>query len=57
MEKFEILTSVINSVENSKENAMQVAQRMSVRYGRASVFNGYTKIAVFKNGTKVFEKK
>ena len=56
MEKFEIITSVIDSVENSKESDMQVAQRMSVRYGRASVFNGYTKIAVFKNGTKVFEK-
>lgn len=55
--KYEIYTTVINSVANNKENAMQVAQRMSIRYGRASVFNEHNKIAVFKGGVKVFEKK
>lgn len=53
MEKFEIHTTVVTKVESNKENAMATARQLSSRYGRATVWCGYNKIATYKYGMKL----
>jgi hypothetical protein len=53
MEKFEIHTTVVTKVESNKENAMATARQLSSRYGKATVWCGYNKIATYKYGMKL----
>lgn len=48
--KFEIHTSIITKVINDKNEAMETAKKMSIKYGRASVRCGHTRIAMYVKG-------
>ena len=50
--KFEIHTSVITKVVNDKNEAMVQAYRMSLRYGRATVWCDHDKLATYVKGIK-----
>ena len=54
--KFEVHTTVITKVEKEENEAMATARKLSLRYGRATVWAGYNKLATYVKGVKRFWK-
>jgi hypothetical protein len=52
--KFEVHTTVITKVEKEEGEAMATARKLSLRYGRATVWAGYNKLATYVKGVKRF---
>ena len=50
--KFEIHTSVITKKVVNIEEAMSTAKQLSLRYGKATVWSGYNKLATYEKGAK-----
>lgn len=53
MKKFEINTSIISKTVPTFESAKIEAQKLSIKYGRASIYENHNRLAVYKHGIKV----
>ena len=53
MKNFKVFAGIVTIIADSIENARNQAQRLSKKYGRATVYQGGQRIARYQYGAKI----